>query len=64
MFVEFLKLLTYSFLSHLSSWKKHARAAVVNAYYNALENSIEFPAGILQGSFFSKDRPKYVQKID
>ncbi|XP_074602163.1 neprilysin-2-like [Brevipalpus obovatus] len=34
-------------------WKKHARAAVVNAYYNALENSIEFPAGILQGSFFN-----------
>jgi hypothetical protein len=32
---------------------------VVNAYYNALENSIEFPAGILQGSFFSKDKPKY-----
>ncbi|UYV81915.1 Nep2 [Cordylochernes scorpioides] len=60
-------------------WKKHARAAVVNAYYNALENSIgtwccmvcgdsrvhgwgmaEFPAGILQGSFFSKDRPNYM----
>uniref|UniRef100_T1JUD6 Peptidase M13 N-terminal domain-containing protein n=1 Tax=Tetranychus urticae TaxID=32264 RepID=T1JUD6_TETUR len=41
-------------------WTKHARAAVVNAYYNALENSIEFPAGILQGSFFSKDRPNYL----
>ncbi|CAM6031901.1 unnamed protein product, partial [Sphagnum compactum] len=33
---------------------------VVNAYYNALENSIEFPAGILQGSFFSKDKPNYL----
>ncbi|RWS10237.1 membrane metallo-endopeptidase-like 1 [Dinothrombium tinctorium] len=41
-------------------WRKHARAAVVNAYYNALENSIEFPAGILQGSFFDKDRPNYL----
>jgi len=41
-------------------WRKHARAAVVNAYYNALENSIEFPAGILQGIFFSKDRPNYL----
>ncbi|XP_067139630.1 neprilysin-2-like [Centruroides vittatus] len=41
-------------------WKKHARAAVVNAYYNALENSIEFPAGILQGTFFDKERPAYM----
>ncbi|GIY26780.1 neprilysin-2 [Caerostris darwini] len=41
-------------------WKKHARAAVVNAFYNALENSIEFPAGILQNSFFNKDRPHYM----
>ncbi|KFM76718.1 Membrane metallo-endopeptidase-like 1, partial [Stegodyphus mimosarum] len=41
-------------------WKKHARAAVVNAFYNSLENSIEFPAGILQHSFFSKDRPHYL----
>lgn len=29
------------FLFSLTSWRKHARAAVVNAYYNALENSIE-----------------------
>jgi len=41
-------------------WKKHARAAVVNAYYNALENSIEFPAGILQGAFFDAERPNYM----
>ncbi|XP_035227775.1 neprilysin-2-like [Stegodyphus dumicola] len=41
-------------------WKKHARAAVVNAFYNSLENSIEFPAGILQHSFFNKDRPHYL----
>lgn len=41
-------------------WKKHARAAVVNAFYNSLENSIEFPAGILQNAFFNKDRPHYL----
>uniref|UniRef100_A0A1W7RA35 Neprilysin n=1 Tax=Hadrurus spadix TaxID=141984 RepID=A0A1W7RA35_9SCOR len=41
-------------------WKKHGRSAVVNAYYNALENSIEFPAGILQGTFFEKERPNYI----
>lgn len=41
-------------------WKKHSRAAVVNAYYNSLENSIEFPAGILRGAFFDAERPNYM----
>ncbi|CAL1279878.1 unnamed protein product [Larinioides sclopetarius] len=41
-------------------WKKHGLAANVNAYYNMLENSIEFPAGILQNPFFNKDRPHYM----
>ena len=31
-----------------TDWKRHSNPAVVNAYYNALENSIQFPAGILQ----------------
>merc|ERR1711953_226386 len=43
-----------------TDWKRHANPAVVNAFYNALENSIEFPAGILQGHFFDKDRPRYM----
>ncbi|KAG9511152.1 Neprilysin-2, partial [Fragariocoptes setiger] len=41
-------------------WKKHARAAVVNAFYNSLENSIDFPAAILQGLFFDANRPNYL----
>lgn len=41
-------------------WRKHGKSAVVNAFYNIIENSIEFPAGILQGAFFASDRPHYL----
>ncbi|KAJ6635281.1 Neprilysin-2 [Pseudolycoriella hygida] len=41
-------------------WIRHAKPAQANAYYSAIENSIEFPAGILQEQFFSADRPKYM----
>ncbi|XP_053650118.2 neprilysin-2 isoform X3 [Cherax quadricarinatus] len=41
-------------------WRSHGAAAVVNAFYSPLENSIQFPAGILQGTFFEADRPKYM----
>ncbi|KAM7312471.1 neprilysin-2-like [Ixodes scapularis] len=41
-------------------WENLAQVAVVNAYYNSQENCIMFPAGILQGVFFSKDRPNYL----
>ena len=41
-------------------WVSHGRPAVVNAFYSFMENSIQFPAGILQGHFFSSDRPKYL----
>ena len=34
-----------------TDWKRHANPAVVNAYYSGIENSIQFPAGILQVIF-------------
>ncbi|CAL4119395.1 unnamed protein product [Meganyctiphanes norvegica] len=40
-------------------WRKYAKAAVVNAFYNAITNAIQFPAGILQGVFFNAERPMY-----
>ncbi|XP_043483736.1 neprilysin-2 isoform X2 [Leptopilina heterotoma] len=43
-----------------TDWLSHGRPAVVNAFYSSIENSIQFPAGILQGTFFSKDRPRYM----
>ncbi|XP_014091152.2 neprilysin-2 isoform X1 [Bactrocera oleae] len=43
-----------------TDWMRHARPAVVNAYYSSIENSIQFPAGILQGHFFHAARPKYM----
>eukprot|EP00092_Neocalanus_flemingeri_P081366 GFUD01101616.1.p1 GENE.GFUD01101616.1~~GFUD01101616.1.p1 ORF type:complete len:767 (-),score=189.44 GFUD01101616.1:111-2411(-) len=43
-----------------TDWKRHGRPAVVNAFYSSIENSIQFPAGILQGNFFGNDRPSYM----
>lgn len=43
-----------------TDWITHSRPAVVNAFYSSIENSIQFPAGILQGQFFSADRPRYL----
>ena len=33
-------------------WVEHSLVALVNAFYNPSVNSMEFPAGILQGVFF------------
>lgn len=43
-----------------TDWKRHGAPAVVNAFYSSIENSIQFPAGILQGNFFGANRPNYM----
>lgn len=43
-----------------TDWVDHSNVAQVNAFYNPLENSIMVPAGILQGTYFHKDRPRYM----
>lgn len=43
-----------------NEWSAFVAPAVVNAYYSSLENTIKFPAGILQGAFFNPDRPHYM----
>ena len=41
-------------------WTEHQYVALVNAFYNPDINSMEFPAGILQGAFFNSKAPMYV----
>jgi membrane metallo-endopeptidase-like protein 1 len=41
-------------------WTAFVTPAIVNAFYSSLENTIKFPAGILQGAFFNADRPFYM----
>ncbi|XP_049286496.1 neprilysin-2 isoform X11 [Anopheles funestus] len=43
-----------------TDWIKHSKPAIVNAFYSPIENSIQVPAGILQGQLFSYDRPNYM----
>lgn len=43
-----------------NEWLTHSTPAMTNAFYSALENSIQFPAGILQGQFLNEDRPNYI----
>lgn len=43
-----------------TDWKRHGAPAIVNAFYSSIENSIQFPAGILQGVFFESERPAYM----
>jgi predicted metalloendopeptidase len=43
-----------------TEWITHGRPAIVNAFYSSIENSIQFPAGILQGAFFNSERPRYM----
>jgi membrane metallo-endopeptidase-like protein 1 len=46
--------------SSKDDWRNHAHATVTNAFYDQSENSIEFPASILQGVFFDNSRPHYM----
>ncbi|XP_054155668.1 neprilysin-2-like [Oppia nitens] len=41
-------------------WRELASVAIVNAYYHQLKNLVVMPAGILQGVFYNKDRPNYM----
>merc|ERR1719384_584637 len=41
-------------------WRDNQAIALVNAFYNPEINAMIFPAGILQGSFFNSQAPKYV----
>lgn len=43
-----------------TDWEVHSEVAIINAYYNPMENSVQVPAGILQGVYFTADRPKYL----
>ena len=42
------------------SWKTRMQAYMVNAEYNPHENSINIPAGIIDGVWFDTDRPQYM----
>ena len=42
------------------SWKTHGGVTNVNAWYKFRENSINIPAGILNGVAFNADRPLYM----
>ncbi|RZC36911.1 endothelin-converting enzyme 1-like, partial [Asbolus verrucosus] len=43
-----------------NDWRNHAYSIITNARYHLKENSIDFPAGILQDVFFDNDRPQYM----
>jgi predicted metalloendopeptidase len=58
--LKFQKLKKKCFQVNKTDWVRHGQPAVVNAFYSPLENSIQFPAGILQSIFFSSDRPRYM----
>ncbi|CAO1339723.1 unnamed protein product [Diamesa hyperborea] len=44
-------------LKDTEDWTKYSKPATINAFYNSKDNSIQFPAGILQSPNFDKERP-------
>ncbi|XP_022169537.1 neprilysin-11-like [Myzus persicae] len=62
-FTKFITHYSFSLLRqpvNKSDWINHSKTAIINAFYSYDENSIQLPAGILQGVFFSSDRPRYM----
>lgn len=45
-------------INNKTDWTTHSYSTAVNAFYDSSENSMQFPAAILQGGFFNKDRPQ------
>lgn len=43
-----------------SNWLKFVTPITVNAFYYPGENTMKFPAGVLQGEFFNAKRPHYM----
>ncbi|XP_058790780.1 neprilysin-2-like [Phymastichus coffea] len=43
-----------------TDWTERGYAAIVDAFYDLSMNSIEIPAGFLQGIFFNSSRPHYM----
>ncbi|XP_054166758.1 neprilysin-2-like [Oppia nitens] len=43
-----------------NDWRKYAEVTEVNAFYYPQENAMVIPAGILQGIFYNKNRPNYL----
>lgn len=44
---------------NVKEWFDQLPPAIVMAYYSPPDNAILFPAGFLQGAFYSADRPQY-----
>ena len=44
----------------IKDWTNRPLVAVINMFNNPLDNSIIFPAGILQGVFYNSKLPKYM----
>ena len=44
----------------IKDWTNHPFVALINMLYQPLDNSINFPAGILQGVFYNSKLPKYM----
>ncbi|XP_054155680.1 neprilysin-2-like, partial [Oppia nitens] len=44
----------------IHSWQRLGSLTLANAFYNTVKNMVTIPVGILQGVFYDKDRPNYL----